>query len=508
MSSNQSNNKRIAKNTILLYIRMLVTMAISLFTSRVILQKLGVEDFGIYNVVGGVIAMFSFINDAMTTSSQRYITFALGKGNASCLRDVFSTSFQIHILIALLILVVGETLGLWFLMNKLVIPEPRMAAAIVVYQCTVLSAILGILMVPYIADIVAHERMSAFAYISIVEVISKLLIVYMLVWSPCDRLVTYSVLLIVVQVMLNAIYFIYCRQNFSESSLKFIFDRSLLKEMSGFAGWSFFGSFAIILYSQGLNMMLNIFFGPLVNAARGIALQVQGAIQKLVGSFQMALNPQITKNYASGQLEAMFLLMCRSARFSFFLMYTIGLVIILECEQILQLWLGEVPENTTIFCQLMIMTALLYTIVNPCAVANQATGKVKKYQIAVGGILLTILPISYVLLRIGLPAYTVFIVHLCMEACAQIARMFILKQNMNFSISSFCKNVYWPIVLVVLVTAPLPCITHCILETGIVRMCAVLGVAICSVCIAVFFVGITPLERSAIVQYTRRKKFC
>ena len=508
-TDNTSNNKRIAKNTIVLYFRMLLTMAITLYTSRVILQTLGVEDFGVYNVVGGVIAMFSFINDAMTVSTQRYITFALGKGNESRLKMVFTTAFQIHLAIALFIILIGETVGLWFVMNKLVIPAARMSAALVVYQCTIAASVVTILLVPYNATIVAHERMSAFAYMSIFEVAAKLLIVYMLLWTPWDKLVVYGILLLCVQVILSMIYFIYCKRNFIETGLQRRWDKELLKGMSGFAGWSFFGNLAIVFYSQGLNMMLNMFFGPVVNAARGIALQVQGAIQKLVGSFQMALNPQITKNYASGQLDAMYLLMYRSARFSFFLMYMFGLALILECDYILHLWLGVVPENTVIFCQLMIITSLLYTVVNPCAIGNQATGKVKLYQIVVGCILLLILPISYILLRMGMPAYSVFIVHFCMESVAQVARMFLLRHNLGLSIRGFCKNVYLPIAVVVCVSSVLPIMVHLWLADGMVNL---IGTTLASlICVSLFsyLFGLNKREKEVIgnkiIALVRRK---
>lgn len=504
--TNTINNKRIAKNTLLLYMRMFITMVVTLYTSRVILQNLGVEDFGIYNVVGGVIAMFSFINDAMTTSTQRFITFALGKNDVKHLKSVFSTSFQIHVIIALVIIILGETIGLWFLMNKLVIPENRMTAAIVVYQCTVFSAVVSILCVPFNADIVAHERMSAFAYISIVEVFAKLGIVYVLSCNPWDRLIVYGVLLMAVQLIISIIYVCYCNSRFLESKPKFSLDYSLLKEMSGFAGWSCFGNFAVILYSQGLNMMLNMFFGPVVNAARGIALQVQGSVQKLVGSFQMALNPQITKNYASGQLNELYVLIYRSARFSFFVMFMIGLIIIIECRYILQLWLGDVPQNTVVFSQLMIITSLLYTIVNPCAVANQATGKVKLYQIVVGITLLFILPISYIFLYLDFPAYSVFLVHFLMECIAQIERMFLLKKNISMSIIAFCKSVYIPILTVTIISLPFPLYFHFYLNEGVLRLFTVSFFSLLSVGASSLFFGMSKNERTYIYNIILSKR--
>lgn len=321
MDVQTANNKRIAKNTLLLYIRMLFGLLVSLYTSRVILQTLGVEDYGVYNVVGGMISMFTFLNGGMSSATSRYITFEIGKGNMEQLKKVFSTALQIHAIIALLIVLLGETLGLWLLMNELVIPNGRMGAAMWVYQCSIISSVVGIMSVPYNADIIAHEKMSAFAYISVLEIILKLLIVYLLLVLPFDKLKVYAILVLLVGLLIRYIYTRYCYKHFEESNYIHRLDKSLLMEMLSFASWSFWGNLAAVLYTQGLNMMLNIFFGPIVNAARGIATQVQGVIQQFVGNFQMALNPQITKTYAAGELQQMHSLMFRSARFSFMLLF-------------------------------------------------------------------------------------------------------------------------------------------------------------------------------------------
>ena len=310
-----ANNKRIAKNTLMLYIRMLFMMGVSLFTSRVILETLGVEDFGIYSVVGGIITMFAFINGGMVSATQRFITFEIGKGNIEKLKSVFSTSLQIHALISFIIVVLGETVGLWFLYEKMVIPEGRMDAAMWVYQCSIIACVVNIMSIPYNADIVAHEKMSAFAYISIIEVSLKLAIVYLLLVSPWDKLIVYAILLLLVQLSIRFVYSHYCHKHFDETKYFHSVDKPLFKEMISFAGWSFWGNLAAVLYTQGLNMMLNMFFGPIVNAARGIAVQVQSAVLQFTTNFQMALNPQITKNYAIGDLEQMYSLMFRSARF-------------------------------------------------------------------------------------------------------------------------------------------------------------------------------------------------
>ena len=499
-----SNNKRIAKNTLLLYVRMLFGMLVSLYTSRVILQTLGVEDYGVYNVVGGVISMFTFLNGAMSSATSRYITFEIGKGNMEQLKKVFSTSFQIHAIIALLIVILGETVGLWFLMNELVIPDGRMDAAMWVYQCSIVSCVVGIMSVPYNADIIAHEKMSAFAYISVLEIILKLAIVYLLVVLPFDKLKVYAVLVLMVGLLIRYIYTRYCHKHFEESHYIHRIDKPLLKEMSSFAGWSFWGNLAAILYSQGLNMMLNIFFGPVVNAARGIATQIQGVVLQFVSNFQMALNPQITKTYAAGELDKMHSLMFRSARFSFMLLFFLSLPIMLETNYILTLWLGIVPENTVIFARIIIAISLIYTIANPCVIANQATGKVKVYQAVVGGLLLLILPISYIVLKMGAPAYSVFIVHFCVESVAQFARMYMLRNMIDLPLLSYVKNIYLPIMGVVLLSVVLPMLIYSNMQEGIIRLLAVGITCVISVAITSLFIGMTRNERTFLIDKSLR----
>ncbi|MDD6606472.1 MAG: lipopolysaccharide biosynthesis protein [Paraprevotella sp.] len=495
MSDTSSANKRIAKNTLLLYVRMLFTMGISLFTSRVILQTLGVEDYGISSVVGGVISMFTFINAAMVSSTQRYLNFELVRGDANQLRSVFSTSLQIHALIALAIIVLSETVGLWFLNEKLVIPEARMTAAMWVYQCSILSCAVSIMSTPYNAVIVAHEKMSAFAYISILDVSLKLLVVYLLVVLPFDKLIILAILNLLVQLFIRYIYTLYCHRHFPESYFQLRFNKTLFKEMFGFAGWSFWGNLAAILYTQGLNMMLNIFFGPIVNAARGIAVQVQSAVQQFVGGFQTALNPQITKNYASNNLPQMHSLMFRSARFSFLLLFFLSLPVLIETNFILTLWLKTVPDDAVVFTQIMICISLIYTTANPCIIANQATGKVKIYQMVVGGILLLILPISYIVLKLGAPAYSVFIVHFCIESVAQFSRMFMLRNLIHLPLWQYMKNIYIPIVSTVVIAIILPLVVRMQVAEGWLRFLAVGFTCVLSVGASSYFIGFTKQER-------------
>lgn len=500
MVDTSANNKRIAKNTLLLYVRMLFLMAISLFTSRVILNTLGVEDYGIFNVVGGVVAMFGFLNAAMSSATQRFLTFALGKGDSGRLQTVFSTTLQIHSLIALIIFILGETVGLWFLYNKMQIPIDRMDAAFWVLQCSIVSAIVMIVSVPYNACIIAHEKMSAFAYISIVEAVFKLAIVYFLMIFSSDKLILYAFLTLIIQIFIRFCYSIYCHRHFTETKYKHSWDKNLFKEMTSFAIWSLWGNLSVVFYTQGLNIILNIFFGPIVNAARAIAVQVQTTIYQFVGSFQMALNPQITKTYAKGNLEQMHYLMFRSARFSFLLLFFLSLPLLLETEYILSIWLTTVPKDTVIFSQIMICISLIYTTSNPCMIANQATGKVKVYQIVVGGVLLSILPISYIVLKLGAPAYSVFIVHFCVEIIAQFTRMYMLRKLIKLPIIHYFRNIYIPIWATVAVAIAIPIIVHLKLPYGCTRFFVVGVTCIISVGISSFFIGFTKNERTFILS--------
>ena len=492
--SNQTsdNNKRIAKNTLLLYFRMLFMMAVSLFTSRVVLNTLGVEDYGIYNVVGGIVAMFGFINGSMSSATQRYITFALGKGDKNRLQTVFSTTLQIHTLIAGVIVLLGETIGLWFLYNKMQIPADRMDAAFWVLQCSIIAAVVMIISVPYNADIVAHEKMSAFAYISILEVVLKLAIVYMLLVFSFDKLVLYAFLLLAIQILIRFCYSYYCNKHFEETKYKHVWDKALFKEMTGFAGWSMFGNLAAVLFGQGLNMLLNVFFGPVVNAARGIAVQVQNAVQQFVLNFQMALNPQ---TYAQGEMQEMHKLMYRSARFSFFLLFFLSLPVLFETKFILTVWLKIVPDNTVVFLRIMLCTSLIYTLSNPLIIANQATGKVRKYQAICGTILLMILPISYISLRLGLPAYSVFIVHFLMESLTQVVRMFLLRPLIGIRIRDYLRYIYSPVLWVIAVSVILPAFVYFNMEDTVIRFFIVGIVCVLSVSLTAYTLGLSSNER-------------
>ena len=337
MTDTSANNKRIAKNTLLLYFRMLFMMAVSLYTSRVVLNALGVEDFGIYNVVGGVVAMFSMLSGSLSAAITRFITYELGKGNQENLKKIFSSSVTIQIGLAILIIVVAEAIGVWFLNMKMNIPDVRITAANWVFQFSILTFAVNLISVPYNASIIAHERMSAFAYISILEAIGKLAIVFLIVISPMDKLIFYAILMCAVALIVRLAYGVYCKRHFEECTYHFIFDRDLLKHMFGFAGWNFIGATSAVLRDQGGNVVINLFCGPAANAARGIAFQVNNAISGFVTNFMTALNPQITKSYAAGDRKYMMTLIFQGARLSFYMLLLLSLPVLINTHYILSL---------------------------------------------------------------------------------------------------------------------------------------------------------------------------
>lgn len=498
MGTNSQNNKRIAKNALLMYVRMFIIMIVNLYTSRVILEALGIIDYGVYSVIGGLVSLFGIISNSLSTATQRFITFALGKDDFEHLNKTFSTSIFIHLAISIVFLILAETVGLWFLNNEMEIPADRINAAFWIFQCTIASSIIMIMSVPYNATIIAHERMDAFAIISMLEVFLKLGAVYLLFIIPCDQLITYAVLLLIIQICIRLCYTYYCNKHFNETKIRFIKDTKLIKDIWNFSSWSLFGNTAYISYTQGLNILLNIFFNPAVNAARGIAVQVQSAVNQFVISFQTAINPQITKSYAAGDINAMQNLVFRSAKFSYYLILILCIPLILECETILELWLIEVPEYTIIFLRLILLTTLINAIANPLIISVKATGKIKIYELVVGGLMIMILPISYILLKIGYPPYTVFLVHLSIEILAQIFRVTITKYLIGFSIKVFINNVILKIILVSIISVTIPLYLYYILEKSIFTFIIVCTTSILFTSLTILLFGLSNGERKVI----------
>ncbi len=498
MSDTSANNKRIAKNTLLLYARMLYSLFISLFTSRVILAALGFEDYGLYNVIGSVVTMFVFLRTAMGNSVNRFITYAIGKDEENRLKEIFSMSVLIHVSLALIIILLCETLGVWFLNTQMSIPVGREFAANWVFQFSVLACAASVICVPYDAEIVAHEKMEIFAFIQVLQSTLNLAIVYAVKYYSNDKLILYAFLLMAVQLMNVLIYVIYCRYHFSETKFRLVRNISLFKEMTGFAGWSLIGNMAFIGYTQGLNLVLNVFFGPAVNAARGIAFQVQAAMKGFVTNFQMAINPQITKSYAQGDYERLHSLIFASSKFSFFMLLCMVMPVAIEAETILHLWLGSVPEYTVPFLILTLSIMLLDPISNPLGVANNATGTIKKYQIVEGGTLLLIVPTAYVAVKLGGDPLSVFIVQLVISYFVQLLRLFLVCHKINMSIQEYCRKIIIRIVLVTAISLICPLLAYFILSKSLISCLIVVLIAIISVLVTAYYLGLESNERQLI----------
>ena len=436
------NSKKIAQNTIILYLRMLVLLLVSLYPSRVVLDVLGIEDYGIYNVVGGIVMLLGFLNGTMSTASSRYITVALSEGKISRMKDVFSSILVINIVLSIIMVLVAETIGLWFFYNKMQIPNERLVAAFWVYQISIITVVLSIVSVPYNAAIIAHEKMKAFAYITMSDAFGKLLMVYIIQWIAFDRLIVYAICMFLIQLIDRLIFGFYCKRHFEEVHVKWTFDRNLLKDMMAFISWSSYGSFATVGFTHGLNILLNMFFGPAINAARGIAVQIQSNVVAFTTNFQTAINPQLTKSTAQEDFESTRKLLLSSSKYSFCLLCMLGLPILAETHFILAIWLKEVPDYTVSFVRITLLISIWGSLANPLRVINQAEGHIRKFQLYECTLLLMIVPLSYIALRTWHIPVLVFVIHFMIECLAHIIRLRIVLPKIGMKICEYFRVLY------------------------------------------------------------------
>lgn len=493
----QSNvdSRRVAKNTIILYFRMLFQMAVFFYTSRVVMDELGFVDYGIYDVVAAAIGILVFINNSMLNCTQRFITFAIGKRDADYLKNVYSVSLIIHLLLALLILLLGETLGLWYVNNQMVIPADRLDAALVVYHCSLFAAVFMVMSVPYNSAIIAYEKMTAFASITILDVLLKLAIVLLLPWLSGDKLINYAIMMLAEAFAIRLVYSLYCKLSFKSLVFVRVKGRALYNEMLGFAGWSTFGNFALACNVQGMNLLLNAFGGALLNAARGAAFQIQTGVTAFTASFQTAINPQITKSYACGDLESMNKLVLRSSRFSFFLLLFIALPLALEMPAVLGFWLKDVPPYAVIFTRLLLCVTLVDAVANSMMIGVSATGKIKYYHIVIGLTLLSALPIAWVAVNVtGNPAMA-FVAQLFAVSLAQLFRMFFCKKLFGFSLSAFVFHVLYPILKVAIVATVPSFIAHSYMSGTLLGCIAVVVISVIMVALSISVFGLEDAER-------------
>lgn len=507
MSTQSNNNKRIAKNTLMLYFRMFFIMAVSLYTSRVVLKTLGVEDFGIYNVVGGIVAMMGILNGAMSVSTQRYLTFELGKGDMVRLKQVFSTCFLIYLLLSGIFLVLAETVGLWFLNNKLVIPEERMVAANWVYQFSIISSINSLMSNPYNAVLIAREKMSIYAYIGILEVVLKLVIVYLIIIAPFDHLVAYGAFFFLMSLIVTMVYRIYCIRNYEESRFKYYWDKKLFQQLLAYSGWNLFGSMAGMVKGQGLNILLNMFFSASVNASRGIAYQINTAITQFFNNFYTAVRPQITKYYAQGDLDNMFKLVFRSSKFSYYLIYLLSLPIIIEAPSIIQLWLGQLPDYVVSFTRMIVLISAVDSMASPLMTACHSTGKIQLYQSVVGTLIILNVPISYCFLKYGgCSPNVVFVTSLLISIITLLLRVWIVKYLIkSFPAWQYIYKVFGLSIIISILAAILPLTMHVLLPSSFVNMVLVIMASVLSTITSIYFLGITSGEKKAIMGIIKKK---
>lgn len=510
MNGNQHRGARIAKNTLMLYVRMLVLMLVGLYTSRVVLEALGEDDMGIYSVVGGVVAMFTIISGALNSAVSRFITFEMGKGEKAQLNKVYSTAVTIQLILGAIVVILAEPIGIWFINNEMTIDQARIPEAVMVLHFSLAAFVVNLMSVPQMASITAHEKMSAYAYIGILDAFLRLGTALLIMNSSGDRLVQYAALMMVTVILVRIAYGVYCRRNFEECRYRPVFDRPLIREMFSFAGWNFVGVASGVLRDQGGNILVNLFSGAAgtaVNAARGMAVQLNGAVQGFVTNFMTAVNPQITKSYAAGEHSYMFTLVRKSSRMSFYLLLMLVMPLILNTEVVLGVWLKDVPAHTTLFVQLFLVFALSESLSNPMITAMLATGRIRNYQLVVGGIQLLNIPISYICLKMGaIPEVTVMIAIGLSQICLW-ARLIMLSRATGFPIGDFVSKVYVKSLFVVLpCAAVVPVLFELVKPTGLWGAVYSAVISVVWTGTVIYMIGMDTSERNMVKGLLKKNK--
>ncbi len=498
--TSQLQTKKIAKNTLLLYFRMILTMIVSLYTSRIVLKALGVDDFGIYNIVGGVIVMFSFINTFLTGACQRFISYSIAKDNATETTKIFYTSLFIHLIILLLFALFAETIGLYFVYHELVIPESRFSATIYVYHIMVIESCISIFKIPYNAVIISEEKMNFYAYTSIIENVLRLITVFFLLIIPFDKLIVYAYLHFFVSILMLVWYKIYTTKNFTYCKTRIRYEKKYLKKMISFSGWNLLGSIADIGYKQGTNIVLNLFYGVTLNAAMGIATTVRSSIYSFINNIQVAANPQIIKSYAIEDYKYYSHLIYRISKYSYFLMLFLAIPIIINITFILHLWLGEAPDYSASFIILGLIFCLIDSLHGPLWTSMQATGNIRTYQLILSFVLLLNVPISYVALKLGYSPNSILIIQILISCLTLILRFEFSRHFAKLNTSNYIKDVIVPILLVTAISLPLPLWVAMYYNDGWQKILITSSISMITISMSVFFVGMTHSERISIFQ--------
>lgn len=502
-----SSSKRLAKNTLLLYVRSMIVMAITLFTSRIVLASLGIEDYGTYNVVGGFVAMFSMLGGTLVSATQRFINFELGKKKNQNVNKVFCTGMAIHALIAVVTLILFESFGLWFLNCRMNFPEGRLIAANVVFQTSVVAFLLNIFCLPFNAVIVAYERMKAFAFVSLSDAVLKLVISYGLFFSNGDRLVLYAVLLLCVSIMNQSMYVFYCKKNFPDVvKIHFVKEKDAYVKQTSFAGFTFLQNVAFVLSNQGISLILNLFCGVSVNAARAIAIHIQNAVTKFVYDFMTALNPQITKTYAAGELDKSMDLVYRGAKFAYYLVLILSVPIFFKTSEILKLWLNIYPDYAVVFVQLTLIASLVQVINHPLNTEIFATGQIKANVLVIGGIRILSFPIAYVFLKLGYAPYSAYIVLIVINVVCMFARLYAIRSITGFRMMGFLRHVLLYVLVVTAIIGAVNIPLNRYMSGSISLTFLYIVVSLIFSSIIVWFIGVSVDERRKIVQIVLKKK--
>lgn len=503
--SNNTANKRIAKNTIFLSIRMFLVLCINLYATRVVLTNLGVDDYGIYNVVCGFVSLFAFLNSSLSNGIQRFYNYEMGRNGEVCLDKIYSAALLIQILVIVILLLLTETVGLWYLNNKMVIPTERLLTARYIYQLSIISFVFVIFQAPFSAAVLAFERMDYYAIVSVVVTALKLLVALSLPWIGTDRLFLYGLLITLVSVVEFLFYYIYVRVKFKTIRWNRIIDISTLKSMCVFSGWNIFGTFSGIMKEQGINLILNLFFGPVVNAARAIAVQVNGGLQSFVSNFTIPVRPQVVKSYAAGNVDRTMYLTFVISKLSCFFLYVLALPIIAEIDFILNVWLGsDVPEYTASFIIIIIITSFVNNLNAAVSGVVHASGKMKLYQLSTSLVSLLSLPLSYIALKYEANPNIAMIVVLILTCIMQYISLLVLKQIVDFSITDYFKRVVWPVILVIAVTIFIPIFVCKFIEAGFMRLVINFIISIISVLVVVYLIGLTKTEKEYCKSFLKK----
>lgn len=492
-----NSNVTIAKNTLFLSLRMVFILVVSLYTSRVFLNALGVVDYGISNIVAGFVSMFSFLNTSLSNAIQRFYNSELGKNGAIGVTKVYNVSLRIQTIIAICVFILLETIGLWYMYEKMVIPAERFNTAFWIYHFSVISAVIVIMQSPYVAAVMAHEKMQTYALISSLDVVFKLIFALILPYINSDRLLMYGAFFLIITILNFVLYYIYSKRNFRDLYLVRNFDKGMVKEMVSFSGWNFFGTFACVAREQGLNLILNLFFGPIVNAARGIAYQVSGALQSFVSNLSLAAKPQMVQSFATGDSNRTINLMYVMSKLSFIFLYILSVPVLLNIDYVLHLWLGDVvPKHSANFIVLVILTNFFNNLNAPLSNVVYATGKMKKYELTFSIINLLIIPIAFIALKLGAMPEAAFIVYLIMSIFVQIGCLLVVRTIVTLSLRQYVKKILLPIIAVVVTTFPLIYGIHIVLPCSVVSIVAEYVIMTIFATIAFYFLVLDSTEKS------------